>query len=124
MMESAVIISLSGEPLYWHLPEGRTAGSIPDSRKLWDFVWENRNNILGIAHTHPGSGTPFPSWEDVTTFEGFELGLGTKLMWWIFTKDQGALFIKSGKKYNYAKTSLSKEIDEISWVQELRKYSY
>ena len=124
MMESAVIISLSGEPLYWHLPEGRTAGSIPDSNKLWSVIWENRNNILGIAHTHPGKGIPYPSWTDITTFDACELGLGSKLLWWIFTEDNGAVFIKGNKKYEYNGKLLDKSIDEIPWLIELRKHSY
>src|SRR6185369_6039063 len=82
-LEAGVVVGYEGEPIFWHLPEGRTAGYLPDSRELWEVIWENRHNVYGIAHSHPGSGLPGPSREDITTFAGIELGLGRRLVWWI-----------------------------------------
>lgn len=82
-IEAGVVLDLKGEPLHWHLPPGRSVGGLPDSRRLWDVIWENRDNISGIAHSHPGKGKPGPSYEDVTTFSAIEAALGRRLDWWI-----------------------------------------
>lgn len=75
MIEVGVVIGLDFRPRYWHLPPGRTAGSIPDTRSLWDVLWEQRADVAGFAHSHPGSGVPGPSHTDVTTFAAIEAGL-------------------------------------------------
>lgn len=82
-IETGVVLDLAGQPLHWHLPPGRSMGGLPDSRKLWDVIWENRDIISGIAHSHPGSGIPGPSQTDVTTFAAIEAALGRRLDWWI-----------------------------------------
>ncbi len=87
MIEAGVVIGPNG-PIYWHLPSGRTGGSIPDSHALWQIFWENRKvRVLGFAHTHPGSGWPSPSMTDLTTFAAVEAGLGRRLVWWIASSD-------------------------------------
>ena len=65
MIEAGVVIDKNGQPLFWHLPEGRTAGSLPDSRTLWQVLWDafKEDTLLGFAHSHPGSGVPGPSYE-------------------------------------------------------------
>jgi hypothetical protein len=83
--EAGVVIDIHGEPLYWHLPVNRSMGSLPDSRSLWDVLWnaEMDGVLAGFAHSHPGTGTPQPSHEDLTTFRAIEDGLGRELKWWI-----------------------------------------
>ena len=88
MKEVGVLIDLEGQPIYWHLPEDRSSGALPDSRNLWDVIWENRDKVSGFAHTHPGYGKPGPSYTDITTFAAIETGLGRRLHWWIATGDQ------------------------------------
>jgi len=83
MIEVAAVIGHNGVPFCWHLPEGRTGGSIPDSRQLWDVLWDNRQDLAGVAHSHPGAGVPSPSHTDVTTFASIEAALGVRLNWWI-----------------------------------------
>jgi proteasome lid subunit RPN8/RPN11 len=121
MIEAGVIIDLDGEPLHWHLPAGRTSASIPDSRELWDVLWTNRERIAGFAHTHPGSGIPAPSHEDVTTFSAVELALGRRLDWWIASADRLAVVRWRGPdNYDYGTEPL--EVDP-SWATELRRLS-
>lgn len=84
MLEAAVVINLHGEPVYWHLPAGRTASALPDSERLWAALWAHRGQLGGLAHTHPG-GLLRPSWTDLTTFAACEDGLGLRLDWWIVT---------------------------------------
>jgi hypothetical protein len=83
MLEMGVVIGRDGTPLHWHAPEGRTGAALPDSRALWDVLWEGRDALAGVAHTHPGAGRPAPSLEDLTTFSAIERGLGRRLMWWL-----------------------------------------
>ena len=71
----------------WHEPPGRTGGSIPDTRDLWDILWENRQLVVGFAHSHPGLGIPQPSYTDLTTFYAVETGLGRPIAWWITSAD-------------------------------------
>ncbi len=148
MMESAVIVGKGGAPIYWHLPANRSSIHIPDSRDLWEVIWENRNVIEGLAHTHPGSGKPNPSYEDLTTFSAIEKAIGRKLFWWIVTEDDFAEFAHFGPgPLHYASNSIyngiTERYDPVSfvhnlitmgcfsphwqlpeWVAQLREYSY
>jgi hypothetical protein len=87
MIEAGVLLDQYGRAIYWHLPEGRSAGHLPDSRALWDVIWEHREHVAGFAHTHPGTGFPSPSAEDLTTFLAIEAALGRRLDWWILSED-------------------------------------
>jgi hypothetical protein len=121
MIESGVVIDMQGLPAYWHLPPGRTGGSLPDSGNLWNFMWENRGHILGFAHSHPGDGVPAPSPEDVTTFSAVERALGRQLWWWITSSECVALYTWVGPgKYDYDGDRL---VETPFWTPELRDYS-
>lgn len=101
-MEAGVLVGFGGEPIFWHVPPNRTVASLPDSRELWDVLWENRASVYGFAHSHPGSGLTGPSWEDITTFAGIELALGRRLVWWITTTDRLVTVLWAGPgKYDY-----------------------
>lgn len=124
MMEAAVVVSLAGDPLHWHVPPGRTLAAIPDTRDLWDVLWENRDNLAGVAHSHPGSGRPVPSYEDLTTFAAVESGLGRRLDWWIISSDQAVVLHWVGPDplcYDSKAVSVS---DLRTWVEQLRQLSY
>ena len=120
MIETGVVL-LGHEPLYWHLPPGRTGGSLPDSRALWDVLWEHRKaENLGFAHSHPGGGVPGPSWTDITTFSGVELGLGRRIDWWITSSERVILLRWQGPaKYDYD-ANLQ---EETPWADRLRELS-
>lgn len=91
MIEVAVVFDTTGKPLFWPQLQG-TGASIPDSRSLWEVIWEKRAVMGGIAHTHPWTGRPAPSGTDLTTFAAIELGLGTRLVWPIVTMDHFEFF--------------------------------
>jgi hypothetical protein len=121
VIEAGVVVDLEGEPLHWHLPPGRSAGSLPDSRELWDVIWTNRQRISGIAHSHPGSGVPGPSHEDATTFSAIELALGRRLSWWITSSDRVVRVQWRGPDpYDYVTEVLERD---PPWVGELRHLS-
>ena len=119
MSIEAGVVVVAGEPVFWHLPEGRSAGGLPDSRTLWDMLWQHRlAEGLGFAHSHPGSGCPGPSYTDLTSFAAIELGLGRRLQWWITSADTVIRLAWSGRTYT---TFLI--LEEPSWTQQLRNYS-
>jgi hypothetical protein len=123
MIEAGVVIGVNGHPLFWHSPPGRTCGNLPDSRSLWDVFWDahKEGTLLGFAHSHPGSGIPGPSYEDVTTFSAVELALGKRISWWISSSDHTVLLAWVGPdKYSYRGTLL---VEEPAWVAELRRLS-
>lgn len=120
MVEAGVLIDKSGAPLYWHTPAGRTGVSLPDSRDLWEVIWENRHNILGFAHSHPGGGTPVPSHTDITTFAAVEAALGARLDWWITSSDMMVVCRWCGPgKWDYRLLPY----EEQAWAQRLREIS-
>jgi len=122
-MEAGVLVDFEGKPLFWHIPPDRTAGSLPDNRTFWEIIWANRNHIWGFAHSHPGSGVPGPSWEDITTFAGIEIALGRRLVWWITSEDRLATILWAGPgKYDYVLFP-SFPATEVSWLAKLREYS-
>lgn len=86
-LETGVVVGKNGRAIMWHVPEGRSAGSLPDSRGLWKCMWEHREELVGFAHSHPGKGKPWPSYEDLTTFSAVEAALGRRLRWWITSED-------------------------------------
>mgnify|MGYP000890687931 CR=1 FL=1 len=126
MMEAGVLVGEEGKPLYWHSPPNRTSVSLPDSRDLWwDGFWKFRDEISGFAHSHPGSGDPYPSNEDITTFSGVELGLGRRLEWWIISRDSIALVTWVGPgQYDYQVEHNSGEGFIFPWLDKLREISY
>jgi hypothetical protein len=123
MIEAGVVIDKCGWPAYWHLPEGRNAGGLPDSRTLWEVIWDafQADTLLGFAHSHPGSGVPGPSYSDVTTFAAVEAALGRRLDWWITSSDHVVLLRWAGPdKLSYRSTIVT---EAPSWVAELRRLS-
>jgi len=121
MREAGVVIDSDGAPIFWHSPENRSVVSLPDSRLLWDVLWEYRESVEGVAHSHPGGGIPGPSYEDVTTFAAVEAGLGRRLLWWIASSDAVVVLWWVGpERLAYAKVTL----EEVPpWADELRRLS-
>jgi hypothetical protein len=128
MMETGVVINTNGEPVYWHEPNGRSSGSLPDSRDLWNVLWRAHQDgwLAGVAHSHPGSGVPHPSHEDTTTFIAIEKALGRALSWWITSADR-LILINRSKDSTFGHIVYAiREIDverEPAWVVELRRRS-
>ncbi len=124
-MEVAVLVGEDGEPLYWHAPAENSSVSIPDSTELWAQIWEHRERLRGIAHSHPGDGFASPSHEDITTFRAIELALGRSLMWWITTKEHAVTIRLCGPNpLDFSYLHLDAERESLPrWLNELRKRS-
>jgi len=125
MTEVGVVIAKDGTVLHWHLPPDRTEVSLPDSRSLWDILWEHRSQIAGFAHSHPGRGIPGPSHTDITTFAAIESALGARLQWWITSEDQLLELRWVGPHpHTYVGHEVQPHVLECSWIQQLRFLSY
>jgi len=121
MMEAGVVLDLTGEPLFWHTPRDRSVGALPDSVDLWSIFWENRYNISGFAHSHPGYGMTGPSMTDLTTFAAVESGLGKRLDWWITSGNSMVLVRWSGpERLDYTTVEVTQQ---PQWVEDLREIS-
>jgi hypothetical protein len=123
MIEVAMVFDNEGKVIHWHLPPGRSGGSIPDTRDLWEILWENRDRLGGVAHTHPWHGEPWPSVTDVTTFRACELGLGKQLLWPVVTFDQIGCWVWNPLTKQYCLAGpLTFEIEGIDELRRLSGY--
>jgi hypothetical protein len=91
-----------------------SATKIPDSRERWEIIWQHRNQITEIAHSHPGEFLDF-SQEDLTTMEAVEAGTGRKFIWSIVTRG-GFLSRSNG--------SDARRNDSPWWLDLIRRLSY
>ena len=125
MIETAFVFDTSGRSIYWHEPPDRSAGAIPDSRDLWDVLWDNREVLGGVAHTHPWHCEPFPSGTDLTTFAAVEAGLGKRLVWPIATLDMVGYYVFNPdlKKYIRSAMPIVLGIDVVTkdWKHNIRR---
>jgi hypothetical protein len=49
--------------------------ALPDSRPRWEAIWNLRDRLDTIAHSHPGGPLAF-SYEDTTTMDALDSALG------------------------------------------------
>ena len=129
-MEVGVLVDINGDPIHWHRPPGSSGASLPDSRDLWDVIWENRADVLGFAHSHPGGGEPGPSHTDITTFRAVEKALGRRLIWWITSSTHLVVCQWRRRSRKEPGTWVPELVNEYeSWqsergLEELRRLSY
>jgi hypothetical protein len=121
MKETAVVIA-DNEALWWHEPNDRSAGAIPDSALLWQILWDNRDVVTAVAHTHPGSGDPNPSTEDLSTFRAIEAGLGKQLDWYIVNADS-VICVSVPARVDRNTIYNIERVAEPPWADELRRRS-
>ncbi len=88
--------------------------SIPDERERWEIIWQHRDEITEIAHSHPGEFLDF-SHEDLTTMEAVEAGTGKTFVWSIVTNTR-LLSRKNGLD--------QRRDDSPWWLGLIRRLSY
>jgi len=91
-----------------------SATRIPDERERWETIWQHREEITEIVHSHPGDFLDF-SHEDLTTMEAVEAGTGKVFTWSIVTKG-GFLSRKAQQDHQ--------RDDAPWWLDLMRKLSY
>lgn len=125
IVEVALVFGPRGKAIYWHEPPKRSATSLPDSRTLWGVLWDYRDELGGVAHTHPWMGPASPSGTDLTTFAAIELGLGKRLLWPIVTLSEVRYFAyqEESQKYDEVPIDFKYETyeDGGSWLKNIGK---
>lgn len=76
MREVFFLIGAGGRVLYQD--EGSSAAALPDSRARWQAIWEHREQIEELSHSHPLGPLAF-SREDESTIEALQSALGRRL---------------------------------------------
>jgi hypothetical protein len=94
---------------------GDSAVAIPDSRTRWNAIWERRDDIEEIAHSHPVGPARFSA-EDLSTMEALDSGIGQRLRYSIVSP-QG-MVVRTGKDGVDEPVS-----DEPWWAALLRRAS-
>jgi hypothetical protein len=88
--------------------------AIPDSATRWQQIWDLRDRIAEITHTHPLGPAAF-SEEDHTTIDALTAALGRTLRFGVVTPDR-YLQMQGGNSAVIVQ-------NEPWWVQLLRSYS-
>ena len=91
-----------------------SATGIPDERGRWEIIWQHREEITEIAHSHPGNFLDF-SHEDLTTMEAVEAGTGKVFTWSVVTR--GGFLSRTARQDRHRK-------DSPWWLDLMRKLSY
>lgn len=125
MIEVAMVFDKEGRPIFWPSTGTETSGSIPDDRSLWDYIWENRERIGGVAHTHPWSGEAHPSHTDLTTYAAIEAGLGKRLCWPVVTMTEVRYFGYADPAQDYEEYTPEFAVNEawLHGINEMRRLS-
>jgi hypothetical protein len=76
MREVCFLIGHGGELLWADASASPVA--LPDSRARWEAIWELREQLAEIAHSHPAGPAGF-SGEDRTTMAALDDALGRRL---------------------------------------------
>jgi hypothetical protein len=120
VQEVRMVFDRAGVPLYWPHDPDASSVYLPESPLLWDYLWENRANIGGVAHTHPWNGEAAPSHTDVTTFSALERGLGCRLWWPIVTFTDAVTFEWKGPgEYEYGFRTNVLSVEAITTLRDL-----
>ena len=74
--EVCFLIDGEGQVIWSDASESPVA--LPDSRSRWQAIWDNRERLTEIAHSHPVGPHAF-SHEDTTTMEALNAALGRRV---------------------------------------------
>ncbi|MFO0567187.1 MAG: hypothetical protein U0263_16080 [Polyangiaceae bacterium] len=69
-----------------HCDASSSPNALPDSRRRWEVIWEHRQELEELAHSHPHGPLAF-SQEDETTMLALESALGKTLRFSVVAPD-------------------------------------
>lgn len=118
--EVEFILSKSGDII------AARAGSVAyigDDRDWWLEIWERRDDFGGTAHSHP-HGMARPSWEDITTWQAYEVGLNESYPWYVVTETTVVEVSLVGNHAGDPDVNMKTMVEEPWWVPLLRELSY
>lgn len=76
MREVCILLDASGAILWADASTSPTA--LPDSRTRWEAIWDHRDRLAAIAHSHPVGPSAFSA-EDESTMAALDDALGRRL---------------------------------------------
>lgn len=82
--EVCFLIDESGSVFYADVSTSPVA--LPDSNARWQAIWDNRDRLVEIAHSHPISSAHF-STEDETTISALKAALGKDIRYSVVSSD-------------------------------------
>ena len=100
MREVCLLITKNGT-IVWS-DAGDNALALPDSRARWEAIWNNREELAEIVHSHPVGPRAF-SHEDETTMEALDAALGKALRFSVLAPE-GLVVREDGKVFESAET--------------------
>jgi hypothetical protein len=84
MREVCFLIGKGGAILW--SDTGPSAVALPDSRARWEAIWNRKDDLEEIAHSHPIGPLAFSN-EDETTMEALNSALGRALVFSVVAPD-------------------------------------
>jgi hypothetical protein len=84
MHEVCFLIGKGGAVLW--SDAGSNAVALPDSRTRWEAIWDSRDVLEEIAHSHPIGPLAFSN-EDETTMEALTSALAQKILFSVVAPD-------------------------------------
>lgn len=97
MREVCLLISTDGAILW--SDAGPNAAALPDSRARWEAIWNSRDRLAEIVHSHPLGPRGFSS-EDETTMAALDAALGRRLRFSVLAPD--GLFVRDEAGQTFA----------------------
>lgn len=73
MREVCFLISRGGAVIY--ADASNSPAALPDSRDRWEAIWQHRDELEAIVHSHPVGPSAFSA-EDESTMEAIDSALG------------------------------------------------
>jgi len=110
--EVCFLLGVDGEVLWTDASESAVA--LPDSRARWEAIWQHRETLTAIVHSHPVGPRAF-SHEDLTTMEALDAALGRPLLYLVLAPD--------GLCARWGESDLPPPEGEPHWAQALRDAS-
>ncbi len=108
MREVCFLIGPGGVVLW--SDESTSPVALPDSRARWEAIWQHREVLVEIAHSHPVGPLAF-SHEDVTTMDALDAALGRALRFSVVAPE-GVIERREGRVHV-----------EPPWAEQLRRVS-
>ena len=108
-----VVFLIDDSGAVYHRDDGDGPTHIPDARSRWEVIWESRDRLREIAHSHPVGPLAFSN-EDETTMSALESALGRAVIFSVVAPG-GMLRRENGRTTRV-------EI-EPAWAAELRAVS-
>lgn len=118
-VEVFALIGADGEILY--LDRGESAVAIADSRARWEAIWERRDALALLAHTHPRGPLAFSA-EDDTTMQALAVALGRELVF-VLVAPNGVLRRVQPATGEPPTAPDEPVLPEPAWAEELRRKS-